>query len=222
MPEKIVIYGLSPLAERMYHNFTRYSPYSVAAFCVDQEYLQESSFCGLPVVAFQDIAELYPADEYKMFVAIGFKRMRDRSIMFDKAKAQGYTLVNFISPRAIVCEDLAIGENNIIQSSVDIDMFVTIGNNNIIWTNSIIGHDTVIGNHNYIAGSCGFGGSCVIGNACFIGNAAITINDIHIADETYLVAGAVILRNTEAACQYHGNPAKRIGRHPETGIVING
>lgn len=220
MPEKIVIYGLSALAERMYHNFTRYSEYSVVAFCVDQEYMQDTSFCGLPVVSFQEVAELYPIEAYKMFVAIGFKRMRDRALMFDKAKAKNYSLVNFISPQAIISEDLVIGENNIIQSSVDIDMFVTIGNNNIFWTNSILGHDTVVGNHNYIAGSCGFGGSCVIGDACFIGNAAVTVNNINIADETYLVAGAVILRDTEEACQYHGNPSKRVARHADKGIVI--
>lgn len=220
MSEKIVIYGLSAFSAMMYHNFTRYSQTSVVAFCVDQEYMQETSFCGLPVVSFQDVAELYPVEDYKMFVAIGFSRMRNRAVMFDKAKAQGYTLVNFISPKAIVREDLVIGENNVIQSSVDIDMFVTIGNNNVFWTSSILGHNLVVGNHNYVSGNCGLGGNCIIGDACFIGNAAVMVNNINIADETYLVTGSVIVRSTEEACQYHGNPSKRVGRHGDTGIII--
>ncbi|MBT3813261.1 MAG: hypothetical protein HON51_10815 [Gammaproteobacteria bacterium] len=220
MPEKIVIYGVSAFAEMMYHNFTRYSEYRVVAFCVDQEYMQESSFCHLPVVAFEEMAELYPAKDYKMFVAIGFSRMRNRALMFDKAKAKGYQLVNYISPQAIIREDLVMGENNVIQSSTDIDIFVSIGNNNVFWTGCILGHNLVVGNHNYVSGRGGLGGNCVIGDACFIGNAAGMVNNINIADETYLVAGTVIVRSTEESCQYHGNPSKRVARHADAGIVI--
>ncbi|SMG67267.1 hypothetical protein BMETH_936_1 [methanotrophic bacterial endosymbiont of Bathymodiolus sp.] len=61
----------------------------------------------------------------------------------------------------------------------------------------------------------------MIGDACFIGNAAVMVNNINIADETYLVTGAVIVRSTEESCQYHGNPSKRVARHADTGIVIS-
>lgn len=220
MAQKIIIYGLSAFAKMMHYNFTKFSDYQVVAFCVDREYMQEATFCELPVITFEDIASLYPPTEYKMFVAIGFSRMRNRQLLFDKAKHKGYALVNFISDKAIIRDDLVIGENNVIQSSVDIDIFVTVGNNNVFWTGCILGHNLIVGSHNYISGNCGLGGNCVIGDACFIGNAAVMVNNIRIADETYMVAGAAILKDTEVACRYHGNPAKLVSRHPDTGILI--
>ena len=126
MPKKIIIYGISAYAEIMHYKFDKYSDYTVIAFCVDQ-----------------------------MFVAIGFSQMRNRKILFDKAKNKGYALVNFISPKAVIHDNLILGENNVIQSSVDIDIFVTIGDNNVFWTGSILGHNLVVGNHNYISGGGG-------------------------------------------------------------------
>jgi sugar O-acyltransferase (sialic acid O-acetyltransferase NeuD family) len=221
MSQKIVIYGISAFAEMMHYNFNQYSEYTVVAFCVDREYIQDKSFCGLPVIAFEEIEKDYPMDECKMFVAIGFSRMRNRKLLFDKAKHKGYSLVNYISPKAVIHDNLIIGENNVIQSSVDIDIFVTIGDNNVFWTSSVLGHNLVVGSHNYVSGNCGLGGNCTIGDACFIGNAAVMVNNITIANETYLVTGAVIVRSTEEACQYHGNPSKRVARHAGTGIIIN-
>ncbi len=221
MKEPIVIYGISAYAEMMRYNFDRYSPYQVVAFSVDRKYMTESSFCGLPIIAFEDITTSYPIDQFKLFVAIGYRIMRNRKVLYDKAKNQGYTLVNYISPKAVLHDDLIIGENNVIQSSVDIDIAVTIGNNNVFWTGSILGHNLEVGNHNYISGGGGLGGNCVVGDACFLGNGAIMVNNLNIADETYMVAGTVILRDTETASRYHGNPSKRIGSHVETGIEIS-
>lgn len=60
-----------------------------------------------------------------------------------------------------------------------------------------------------------------MGDLCFLGNAALTVNNINIRDETYMVSGTIILRDTETAGKYHGNPAKLIGRHADTGIIIS-
>lgn len=217
---KIVIYGAGPLAELMYYHFTHDSDYQVVAFCLDTEYLTDDSLCGLPVVDFAEVTQHYPPDQYPMFVAIGYRTMRNRPLLFNKAKQQGYRLVNFISKMAHVRENLIIGENNVILSSCDIDPFVRIGNNNIFWTGSIVGHHAVVGDHNYISGGCGVGGNCVVGDLCFLGNNALMVNNVTIANETFMVAGAIILKDTQEACQYHGNPAKLISRHPDTGIII--
>ena len=220
MSHKLVIYGAGAFAKLMLYHFTHDSDYEVVAFAVDKYYIKDTLFCGLPVIAFESVYTDYPPDKYVMFVAIGYSIMRNRPILFNKAKDNGYQLINFISHKAIIRDDLNIGENNVILSSTDIEPFVTIGDNNIIWTGGILGHDLTLGHHNYISGNCGLGGNCLIGNSCFMGNAAVMVNGLSIADETFMVSGTVILKNTEYAAKYHGNPAKRIGYHRETGIII--
>lgn len=220
MPTNIIIYGAGPFAELMHYHFAHDSDYKVVAFCLDKTYISEESFCNLPIVPFEQINDLYPADQYRMFVAIGYSNMRNRSIMFNKAKEKGYRLINFISKKAIIRENLIMGENNVILSSCDIEPFVAIGNNNVFWTGSIVGHHAVIGDHNYFSGGSGVGGNCIVGNLCFLGNAALMVNNLVIADETYMISGAIILKNTEKAGKYHGNPSKLIGYHADTGIII--
>ncbi|MEE9356696.1 MAG: acetyltransferase [Methylococcaceae bacterium] len=220
MADKIIIYGTGPLAELMHYHFSQGSDYEVGAFCLDEQYKKADQFCQLPVVTFETVTQHYPPDSYPMFVAIGYSVMRNREQMFKKAKAAGYRLVNYISPHATAREDLVMGENNAIFSSSDIEPFVTLGNNNVVWTGTIIGHHAVVGDHNYISGGGGVGGYCKVGNLCFIGNGAIMVNNINIADETLMVSGTVILKDTEVASRYHGNPSKLIGKHPDTGIVI--
>jgi len=220
MSQKLIIYGAGPLAEIMYYHFRHESPYEVIAFCMDKEYLSDAQFCDLPLVDVALVTQLYPLNEVQMFVAIGYKSMRNRALLFNKAKQLGYTLVNFISQRANVRDDLSLGENNVILSSCDFEPHVRIGNNNVFWTRTIIGHHANIGDHNYISGGGGVGGNCTVGNCCFLGNGALMINNVNIADETYLIAGTIILKDTEIASKYHGNPAKLIGRHADTGIII--
>lgn len=220
MKQQIILYGAGDFSRLMLYHFSHDSDYEVVAFCQDKQYLTTSQFCGLPVFAFESIEMLYPPAEFSMFVAIGYSRMRNRSIMYDKAKKKGYQLVNFMSRKAIIRDDLIIGDNNAIFSSSDVEPNVIIGNNNIFWTRSILGHGVKIGHHNYFSGGAGLGGNCVIGDYCFMGNAALMINGINIANETFLVAGAVILRDTEKATKYHGNPAKRVSQHLDTGIII--
>ncbi len=220
MQEKIIIYGAGDFGKLMLYHFTNETDYEVVAFCQDEQYITSKHFCGLPVIPFESIQNQYASSEYPMFVAIGYSNMRNRSVMFNKAKDKNYRLINFFSRKAIIRDDLIIGENNAIFSSSDIEPCVTIGDNNIFWTRSILGHGVKVGNHNYFSGGSGLGGNCIIGNYCFMGNAAIMINDISIADETFLVAGTAILRSTEKATKYHGNPARRVSQHLETGIII--
>ena len=46
------------------------------------------------------------------------------------------------------------------------------------------------------------------------------INEIQIKNETHLLPGAVLLEDSMEFTKYIGNPAKRIGKHQETGIII--
>ncbi len=218
--EKVVIYGVGAFGRLMEFYFAQAGRFDVVAYTCDRQFLGDDTFGSLPVVPFETIEDFYPPEEFKMFVAIGYKRMRTRREMFARAKGKGYELVSYISPQAITYEDLVIGENNVVMGGANIEPFVVIGDNNIVWSDTLLGHELELGSHNYISAKCVVAGESRVGSGCFFGNGVTMINNLSIADETMLIAGAVLFRDTKVASKYIGNPAKRCGNHAETGIVI--
>ncbi len=98
---RIVIFGAAAFAEIAHYYFTHDSPHDVAAFAVDAGYLRKSTFCGLPIVPFEEVASAFPSSECEMFVAIGIGRVnRTRAGKVAEAEAKGYRLASFVSSRA--------------------------------------------------------------------------------------------------------------------------
>ncbi|TPH17054.1 acetyltransferase [Litorilituus lipolyticus] len=217
---KLIIYGIGPFAKLMHFYFSADSNYEVLGFCVDRKYISTHSFCDLPVLPFEDIDKKFSPEEYKMFVAIGYRCMRNRRALFKKAKDLGYNLANYISSNALKYSNFKLGENNVIMGGCNVEPFVVIGNNNVIWSDTLLGHDLVIGDHNYISAKCLIAGNCYVGDLCFIGNGVTTIDGLNINDESFLISGAVLTSNTEKFGRYKGIPAKHSGSHSDYGIVI--
>ena len=55
--KSLLIFGGGDAAELAHYYFENDSDYTPIAFVVDAAYLKEPSFCGLPVVAFEEVAE---------------------------------------------------------------------------------------------------------------------------------------------------------------------
>lgn len=216
----IVIYGASRLGRLMYSYLTSEGTISVAGFTVDREFLANSNGAEPPLHAFEDVERHWPPDTHDMFVALGYRRMRDRAVMFARARAKGYRLINHVSARAIVADDLCLGENNVIMPGVQIEPGVRIGDNNLFWSQTLVCHEVVIGNHNYFSARCLIAGGTSVGDLCFFGNGCITINDLAIGDETQALPGSVLYRRTRPYTKYMGSPAQAVGSHEADGIII--
>jgi len=91
------------------------------------------------------------------------------------------------------------------------------GDNNLIRPQAYIGHDFIIGNHVYIAPGCRVASSCQIDDLSFIGVGSIIKEKTHIARETLIGAGSLVLQNTEPYSMYFGQPAMKVKEHKETG-----
>jgi sugar O-acyltransferase (sialic acid O-acetyltransferase NeuD family) len=195
--EKVVLFGLSDFASLAYQLFTYDSSFEVTAFTVDRPYLQQSEFCGRPVVAFEEIEEIYPPQQYKLFILSSFKRMNEvRAEKYRLAKARGYSFVNYISSKAATWPDLVIGENCCVMTGSIIDPFVKIGNNVVIWDGNVIGHHTEIKDHCFITSHVVIGGNCKIEENCFLGANSTVREETQLARKTLVGAGAVILHDT--------------------------
>lgn len=224
--KKVIVFGNNNLAEMLYLETQKYNEmyFAIEAFCVDEDYKNQNSFCNKPLYSLEEASVKYPPDEYDMIstALCSTSGLRNKMVVFEKLKKVGYSLANYISPLADVSPDVQIGENNIILSFAKIGLSVKMGNANIVWHYALIDHNTNVGNGNFFAGGCKTAGFVNVGSNCWIGLNSTIIQHINIADETLVGAGAVMIRDTEKHTTYVGNPAKAISRHEDVGIKFSG
>lgn len=210
MKKPLVIFGCGDIAQLANYYFITDSNYEVVAFTVDATYIKESEFCGLPVVAFEDVAKNYPPDSYDFFVALSYSKLNAvRKEKFLAAKQMGYKLVSFISSRATVLNEGRIGENCFIFEDNTIQPFVTIGNNVTLWSGNHIGHHSVIHDHTFIASHVVISGGVEIGEQCFVGVNATLRDQIKIGDRCVVGAGALLQADAAPEGVYIGTATER-------------
>jgi sugar O-acyltransferase (sialic acid O-acetyltransferase NeuD family) len=218
--KKLIIFGTTDAAEVAYYYFRTDSDYQVVAFTVDAAFRKEDHFCGLPVVPFEQVTELYPPASHELFVALGYSRLNQvRKEKYLAAKAKGYGLASYISSHATVLNDGKFGENCFILEDNTIQPFVVIGHNVTLWSGNHIGHHSVIHDHCFLASHIVVSGRVVVGSACFIGVNATLRDNITIGENTVIGAGTLLLASADAgglyigrATERHASPSSRLSR----------
>jgi sugar O-acyltransferase (sialic acid O-acetyltransferase NeuD family) len=206
---KVVVFGNTLTAELAHYYLENDSEHEVVAFTVQKEYINEDTFHNLPVVDFDEVEELYPPTEYKLFAPLTEKNMNQlRQEIYKQGKEKGYEYISYISSKATVLTD-KIGDNCFILEDNTIQPFVEIGNNCVLWSGNHIGHHGKIGDHVFFTSHVVLSGRCIVGNNCFFGVNA-TIRDKAILGEGTLIAmGANLTKQqTEDWSIWKGNPAK--------------
>jgi len=203
--KKLVIIGDGEFALIAYEYFTYDSEYEVAAFSVEQPYLNKNELCGKPVVSFENLEKFYSPENYKIFVAVTHTKLnRIRTKLYNSAKEKGYSFASYISSHAFVWKNAEIGENCFIFENNVVQPFTKIGNNVILWSGNHVGHRSVIKDNCYISSHVVISGYCEIGENCFIGVNATLSDNIKIAKDCLIGAGAFINNNTEEGKIYPG------------------
>lgn len=218
MMKKLIIFGSGDIAQLAYYYFTSDSQYDVVAFTVDREYINSETFCELPIVPFEDVADHYPPDVFYIFIALSYSKLNLlRRSKFEQAKYFGYTLASYISSRATVLNDYQFGENCFVLEDNTIQPFVEVGNNVTLWSGNHIGHHSVIKDHTFLASHIVVSGGVTIGEQCFIGVNATLRDHITVGDRCVVGAGALLLGDAESDGIYKGTATERAGR-PSSGL----
>ena len=187
-------------AEIIYIYLNQSAEFEVVAFTVNEWAMKDTSnvFCNLPVVPFEKVQDIYPPNNFQMFIALGYTNMnKKRAKIFDEAKSKGYVLISYVHPTTCINEEFHMGENCFIFENNVIQPFVTLGNDIIIWTGNVISHHTTIKDHCFIVSHCAMAGNVTIDSFCFIGMNATIRNGVKIASESVIGAGSIILKDTE-------------------------
>ncbi len=212
--EKTIIFGAGGFAETVYCFLTYDSPYEVAAFTVNREYISRDTLLGLPVVSFEDVESLFPPSDYKMITSIGFQRRnRLREERYLQAKAKGYELISHVSSKATTWPPLVVGDNSVITANTYIGPFAKIGNNVVVAPDAMISHHVVIKDHCYIAPGAVILGRVTVEPYCLIGANSTIREGVTVARECIIGAGVVIINDTHERGVYHA-PAPELYEKP--------
>lgn len=204
-----MIFGTGSFAEVAHYYLTKDGGYEVAAFTADKEALTEKEKFGLPVIPFERIQDNYPPEEHEMFVAIAYRdQNRIRARKYLEAREKGYRLIRYVCSKAIVWDNVQMGDNCFIFEANVIQPYVVIGNDVIVWSGNHIGHHSSIGDHCFIASHAVISGHAKIGRYSFLGVNASIRDGVTVAEECTIGAGALIVRDTQARGVYGGHPAR--------------
>lgn len=211
-PKKLIIIGDSAFAEIAREYFDSDTDYEVVAFCVERNYLKREQLHGLPVVPFEELREIYPPDTHDVFAAVVYTQLnRLRTRLAGEAKAMGYKLASYVSPRAFVWKNVSMGEHCFIFEDNTVQPFVTIGNNVVLWSGNHIGHHSTVRDNCFISSQVVIAGFCDIGENCFMGVNATVANNVTVARDNWIGPNTAIMKNTEPAALYRTSqpePAK--------------
>jgi sugar O-acyltransferase (sialic acid O-acetyltransferase NeuD family) len=202
---KIVIFGAGDIAELAWFYFTHDSPHDVAAFTVDGEFLQQTTFQGLPVIAMEEVARHYPPDSHAGFVALSYAKInRVRAEKCAAMRAAGYDLVSYVSSRATTFSDLTHGENCFILEDNTIQPRARIGANVTLWSGNHIGHHSVIEDNVFIASHVVVSGGVTVGANSFVGVNCTIRDHVRIGRFCVLGAGTLLLADADDESVFAG------------------
>ncbi|SOT96858.1 acetyltransferase [Xanthomonas arboricola] len=207
----LVIVGAGEFAQIACEYFQHDSDYTVVAFSVERDFLLRPTLAGLPVVAYEELEQRYPPEQYEVFVAIPATQLnRLRTRFFQDMRRRGYRCASYVSSRAFVWRNAQIGANCFLFEGNVIQPFTRIGDNCILWSGNHIGHRTVVQDNVFIASHAVISGYCEIGRGSFIGVNATLSDKVRIAADNIIGAGALVTRHTDAERVYVGSPARAV------------
>ncbi|NIY94214.1 acetyltransferase [Vibrio diazotrophicus] len=209
MKKKLVIFGISEIADLAYYYFSNDSDYEVVAFTVDSSFRDVDYKFNIPVVDFESVEDNFPPLNYEFFIALSYTKLNElRKEKYYAAKEKGYTLATYVSTK---CTNFSgsIGDNCFILEDNTIQPYVIIGNNVTLWSGNHIGHHSVIESHNFISSHVVVSGGVVVEEQCFIGVNATLRDHITIGYKSIIGASAIILSNVEPEGVYISQGTER-------------
>jgi len=194
--KEIVVFGTGQLADCVWYYLTHFSTSQrVIAYTVEEEFLDQDTFHGRPVVPFEEVEKHYPPLQYEMLVFTSFRGINQlRKRLYLSAKRKGYSFTSFVHPESSVYAE-KVGENCFITEHNTINPLVEIGNNVVIWCNNHIGHHTVIHDHCFITSEVCISGAVDVGERCFLGVNSTIRDNVAIGEGCVVGAGAVVTRD---------------------------
>ncbi|KAF0096157.1 MAG: hexapeptide repeat-containing transferase [Puniceicoccaceae bacterium 5H] len=204
MSKRLLVFGAGNVADVVSYYFKSDSPYEIAAFVVDGEFLRETSFLGRPVVAWEEAQQTFSAEEHRIFVALGPQEHNQlRASKLALVEAAGYEPVSYISSRSGIPSILSFGSNCLILEHQAIQPGARLGKNVFVWNNVLIGHHSFVGDNCWLDSMAAVGASVTVGDGTRVGINATVADKKRIGTSCAIAPGAVVTHHLPAGATVH-------------------
>lgn len=199
MKEKILLIGGGGHAKVVIDAIKCSGKYEICGIA-DAKLKAGNSVLGVKVIGGDDMLDRIFKDGVRnAFVAIGSigdeRSVGVRISIAANLKKIGFNLPAIVHPRAIVAEDVSLGEGTFVAAGAVINPGTKIGRNAIINTNSSVDHDCIIGNFVHIAPGATLSGGVKVGDEAHVGTGANITQGVSIEQETLVRAGTLVSRD---------------------------
>lgn len=180
----------------------------VLGFVDDNLALRNQVIDGLPILGDWSWLQGIDRSEVAVICASGFSETR--KILFERARASGFSFANAISHVAYLSPHSQIGEGVVIYQHAIASRGTVIEDHVIINLGSIVSHDTKVGRYGTVNPGVNLAGNVTIGEGCYLGIGSSVIQGISIGSWT--TVGAALITDLPDNVTAVGMPARVIKR----------
>ncbi len=219
MMKKYVIVGNSVYASMLYEYLKAEELFSVIAFTVENEYICEPVFHGLPVVPYERIQEVYLPDTVDLLLGVGYSHMNEiKERVFLLYKQKGYSFATYAHASAIIPTEIELGEGNIFFEGTIIQKGCKIGDGNVFFARTLVAHDCIIGDYNSFS-AASIAGNVEIKNKCFVGMGSVISENLVLEDQSFVGANAYVNDHMQKGWAALGAKGKMVQRDISNRII---
>lgn len=182
--------------------------WEILGFMDDKDELQGKVINGYKVIGKVPEFQLYP--EAFFICAVGSSMIREKIINNMVSINPNVRFGTVIDPSVEISKFVTIGEGSIICAHNIITVNIEIGSHVIINLDCTVGHDAIIHDYATLYPSVNVSGITTIGRCSEIGTGAQIIQTKSIGDYSIVGAGAIVVDDIPARCVAVGCPAKPI------------
>ncbi|QSA97671.1 NeuD/PglB/VioB family sugar acetyltransferase [Methylococcus sp. EFPC2] len=146
----------------------------------------------------------------KLVIAVGDNKNRRKLCSLINSRGLEYSMATIIDPAAILLGNISIGYGSVIFPGAIIGPGAVLGKYVLANSNAFIGAMSNIGSFTNICPGACIGSSTCIGDGAYVGMRASIIQNLSIAPDVVIGAGASVITNLSETGTFAGTPARQI------------
>ncbi len=170
---------------------------------IENMWRERHEFWGSPVYWVDKIPELVDA----RFVC-GISSSYQRKLYVEDVQEYGPAWTTIVHSSASVSVASTIGDGSVIGRHSVVASHTTLGEHCFLNRGVLMGHDNSIGNFVTFSPGAAVGGCCIIDDGAYIAMGAVVVDRMHIGKNSFIGAGAVVVRDVPDNTAVVGVPAR--------------